>query len=166
MSLPVFSTQAELFSTARLSGSLFAPTDRYRLFGSLIYPRLAAARAQLEKCYCSDNGRTAIEPVLLLGVSILQDIDGVPDRQAVEMLRYHALAYDWIYDALTVEQRTQFGDALTQKLFIAPATVAIGDRWLVRFNPTGPIGGRVGDKPLAATIDTAAQCPVKPRPGR
>ena len=90
MSLPVFSTQAELFSTAGLSGSLFAPTDRYRLFGSLIYPRLAAARAQLEKCYCSDNGRTAIEPVLLLGVSILPDIDGVPDRQAVEMLRYHA----------------------------------------------------------------------------
>ena len=28
--------------------------------------------------------------MLLLGVSILQDLDGVPDRQAVEMLRYHA----------------------------------------------------------------------------
>jgi hypothetical protein len=28
--------------------------------------------------------------VLMLGVSILQDLDGVPDRQAVEMLRYHA----------------------------------------------------------------------------
>jgi len=26
----------------------------------------------------------------MLGVSILQDLDGVPDRQAVEMLRYHA----------------------------------------------------------------------------
>ena len=25
---------------------------------------------------------------------------------------YHALAYDWIYDALTPEQRVQFGDAL------------------------------------------------------
>jgi hypothetical protein len=25
---------------------------------------------------------------------------------------YHALAYDWIYDALTPEQRTQYGDAL------------------------------------------------------
>ena len=32
----------------------------------------------------------AIEPVVLLGISILQDLDGVPDRQAVEMLRYHA----------------------------------------------------------------------------
>src|ERR1039457_6119564 len=90
MSVPHFSTQAELFSTAGLSGSLFAPTDRYRLFAKLVYPRLAGARASLEKCYCPENGRTAIEPVLLLGVSILQDLDGVPDRQAVEMLRYHA----------------------------------------------------------------------------
>src|SRR5437773_1688015 len=90
MSLPSFSTQSELFSTAGLSASLFAETDRYRLFGKLVYPRLAAARATLENCYCPENGRTALEPVLMLGVSILQDIDGVPDRQAVEMLHYHA----------------------------------------------------------------------------
>ena len=90
MSLPEFSTQAELFSTAGLSASLFATTDRYRLFAKLVYPRLASARASLEKCYCSENGRVAIEPVLMLGTSILQFLDGVPDRQAVEMLRYHA----------------------------------------------------------------------------
>jgi len=90
MSLPDFSLQAELFSTAGLSARLFAQTDRYRLFGKLVYPVLAAARPALEKCYCAVNGRVAIEPVLMLGVSILQDLDGVPDRQAVEMLRYHA----------------------------------------------------------------------------
>lgn len=90
MSLPDFSTQSELFSTASLSGKLFAPSDRYRLFGQMVYPKLAAARAELEKCYCPDNGRIAIEPVLMLGVSLLQELDGVPDRQAVEMLRYHA----------------------------------------------------------------------------
>jgi len=90
MSLPNFSTQAELFSTAALSASLFTPTDRYRLFAKLVYPHLAASRAALEKCYCVDNGRVALEPVLLLGVSILQDLDGMPDRQAVEMLHYHA----------------------------------------------------------------------------
>lgn len=90
MSLPDFSTQAELFSTAGLSASLFGEADRYRLFAKLAYPPLAAARPTLEKCYCAENGRTATEPVLLLGVSILQDLDGVPDRQAVEMLRYHA----------------------------------------------------------------------------
>jgi len=90
MSLPSFSTQSELFSTAGLSASLFAESDRYRLLGKVVYPHLAAARITLEKCYCAENGRTALEPVLMLGVSILQEIDGVPDRQAVEMLRYHA----------------------------------------------------------------------------
>jgi transposase len=79
-----------LFSTAALSASLFPETDRYRLFGKLVYPKLAGARPALEKCYCLENGRTALEPVLMLGVSILQDLDGVPDRQAVEMLHYHA----------------------------------------------------------------------------
>jgi hypothetical protein len=78
-----------LFSTAALSVSLFPETDRYRLFGKLVYPKLAAVRAALAKCYCVENGRTALEPVLLLGVSIPQDLDGVPDRQAVELLRYH-----------------------------------------------------------------------------
>jgi hypothetical protein len=90
MSLPDFSTQAELFSTAGLAASLFAPTDRYRLFAKLVYPRLVAARAALEECCCADNGRVALEPVLMLGVGILQDLDGMPDRPAVEMLRYHA----------------------------------------------------------------------------
>ena len=90
MSLPAFSTQSELFSTAGLSSQLFAETDRYRQLGKVVYPCLVKARRTLEKCYCSENGRVAIEPVLMLGVSVLQYLDGVPDRQAVEMLRYHA----------------------------------------------------------------------------
>ena len=63
MSLPAFSTQAELFSTAGLSGCLFGPTDRYRLFALKIYPVLVQARSQLQGCYCADNGRVALEPV-------------------------------------------------------------------------------------------------------
>jgi len=90
MSLPDFSTQGELFSTAGLSASMFPPGDRYRLFAKVIYPRLVAARPTLESCYCAENGRVALEPVLMLGVSLLQFLDGVPDRQAVEMLHYHA----------------------------------------------------------------------------
>lgn len=90
MSLPDFSAQSSLFSTAILSGSLFPETDRYRIFAQIVYPRLVGARAQLEKCYCPENGRVALEPVLMLGVSLLQFVDGLPDRAAVEMLRYHA----------------------------------------------------------------------------
>src|SRR3569623_2992092 len=73
MSLPDFITQAELFSTAGLSGTLFAEKDRYRLFAWKVYLALARARIQLEKCYCPEKGRVAIEPVLLLGESILQN---------------------------------------------------------------------------------------------
>src|SRR5258708_27751028 len=94
MSLPSFSTESELFSTAGLSASLFAETDRYRLFGKLVYPHLAAARATLETCYCPENGRTALEPVLMLGVSILQDLDGVPDRQAAGVAARHGASGD------------------------------------------------------------------------
>ena len=90
MSLPAFSSQSQLFSTAALTGKLFKSTDRFGLFALNVYPVLARARGQLEPCYCADNGRVAVEPVLLLGVSLLQYLENVPDRQAVEMLRYHA----------------------------------------------------------------------------
>jgi len=90
MSLPAFSTQGELFSTAGLSGTFFAATDRYRLFAQKVYPVLAQLRGQLEDCYCAEDGRAAIEPVLLLGVSLLQYLEAVPDRQAVDLLHYHA----------------------------------------------------------------------------
>jgi len=90
MSLPDFTTQAELFSTAGRAADLFGPRDRFRLFALKVYPELARTRPQLAGCYCADNGRVAWEPVLLLGVSLLQYLEGVPDRQAVELVRYHA----------------------------------------------------------------------------
>src|SRR5262245_36510833 len=90
MSLPDFSTQSYLFSTAALSSSLFPKEDRYRLFATLVYPQLVKVRLQLAACYCAEDGRAAIEPVLLLGISILQFLDGELDRAAVEMLKYHA----------------------------------------------------------------------------
>lgn len=90
MSLPAFSSQSELFSTAALTGKLFGQTDRYRLFAQKVYPVLVKARGALEACYCADNGRAAVEPVLLLGVSLLQFLESIPDRHAIEMLRYHA----------------------------------------------------------------------------
>jgi transposase len=90
MSLPAFSTQSELFSIAGCSRELFPATDRYRLFARKVYPVLAKTRSELEACYCADNGRVAVEPVLLMGVSLLQYLEAIPDRQAVEMLHYHA----------------------------------------------------------------------------
>ena len=90
MSLPVFDTQGSLFgSLGSISPGLFAENDRYRLFAQKIWPVLARSRPELEKCYCVENGRAGVEPVLLLGVLIFQFLERLPDRQAVEMVNYH-----------------------------------------------------------------------------
>jgi hypothetical protein len=83
MSLPSFSTQQSLFGVGSLTHHLFDPSNRYRLFAEKLWPLLAAARPQLESMYCADNGRPAVEPVVMLGVSVLQFLDRVPDRQAI-----------------------------------------------------------------------------------
>jgi hypothetical protein len=72
-----------------LNGQWFSADDRYRLFAQKIYPRLVRARPQLARAYCPDNGRPGIEPVVLAGLTLLQYLEGVPDRQAVELLGYH-----------------------------------------------------------------------------
>jgi hypothetical protein len=89
MSLPAFSTQTALFATAALRPDFFAPTDRYRLFNEKIFPLLVQARPQLAQAW-SSKGRAGVEPVWLAGVTLFQFLEGVPDRQAVEMLKYHA----------------------------------------------------------------------------
>ena len=90
MSLPTFSTQQPLFGRSTQPTELFAPDNRYRLFAQKIYPLLGAARPQLAACYCLTNGRAAIEPVLLLAITLLQFLGNIPDRLALELARYHA----------------------------------------------------------------------------
>lgn len=89
MSLPVFNPQTHLFGLQAMSHEVFGASDRYRLFAEKVYPLLVQARPALEKCYCQDNGRPGIEPVVLLGVSVLQFLERVADRGAVEMVSYH-----------------------------------------------------------------------------
>jgi hypothetical protein len=38
--------------------------------------------------------------------------------------------------------------------FVPPAGVDIAGFWQIRFNPAGPLGGKIGDKPLATTVQT------------
>lgn len=89
MSLPEFSLQGSLYGVDVLLGDQFPRDDRFRLFAAHVRPLLVEARPALEAAYCLGNGRPGIEPVLLLGVSLLQFMERVPDRQAVEMLKYH-----------------------------------------------------------------------------
>jgi transposase len=89
MSLPDFKPQTRLFGIYGPAGLELDPADRYRLFAEKIYPLLVDARAELEECYCQDNGRPSVEPVLQLGVTLWQFVEKIPDREAVERLRYH-----------------------------------------------------------------------------
>jgi transposase len=90
MSLSAMDSQPTLFgSIPSIARELFSEDDRYRLFALKVWPVLCGTRVALEKCYCPDNGRPGIEPVLLMGVLVLQFLERLPDRQALEMVKYH-----------------------------------------------------------------------------
>src|ERR1700740_2119941 len=90
MSLPQFDVQGSLFeSWGAIAPDLFTDNDRYKLFAQKVWPVLASCREQLLECYDSENGRPGVEPVVLLGVLIFQFLERVPDRQAVELVKYH-----------------------------------------------------------------------------
>jgi hypothetical protein len=90
MSLPKFETQGSLFeSLGSVASELFSDQDKYKLFGTKIWPLLAKSREELAGCYVEDNGRAGVEPVVLLGVLIFQFLERVPDRQAAELVKYH-----------------------------------------------------------------------------
>jgi len=89
MSLPEAKVQRTLFDAAVLVEHLFPAGDRYRLFQEKILPALHAKRRELCALYCEDNGRPAIEPVLAMGVTLLQFMEKVPDRKATENVRLH-----------------------------------------------------------------------------
>lgn len=89
---PGFRAQDQLFIPG--PALALADYDRYRLFARTVMPLLIGARPALAKSYCPDNGRPPVDPALLLGVTVLQFWEGVPDRQAVDYLRYHV---GWCY---------------------------------------------------------------------
>src|ERR1700756_739667 len=90
MSLPQFDVQGSLFeSLGAIAPELFSDNDKYKLFAKKVWPVLAQCREQLAECYQTDNGRPGVEPVVLLGVLIFQFLERVPDRQAVELVKYH-----------------------------------------------------------------------------
>jgi len=89
MSLPEPKVQMSLFDVSMLLEHLFGQEDRYRIFNEQILPVLWSKRELLCGLYCEQNGRPAIEPVMALGVTLLQFMEKVPDRQAAENLRVH-----------------------------------------------------------------------------
>jgi transposase len=90
MSLPQFDVQGSLFEgLGAIAPDLFADNDKYKLFAKKVWPVLASCREQLLDCYDTENGRPGVEPVVLLGIMIFQFLERVPDRQAMELVKYH-----------------------------------------------------------------------------
>lgn len=89
MSLPKDSMQGSLFSVGVMAPDFFPSDDRYRTFREKIMPALYARRSELCRLYCEENGRPAIEPVLLAAVTLLQFMEKVPDSKAAEYTRLH-----------------------------------------------------------------------------
>jgi hypothetical protein len=89
MSLPARDLQKSFFDVSFLAGNLFDGGDSYSLFRREILPALEAKRPELAAMYCADNGRPALDPVLVAGVTLLQFMEKVPDRQALQHVRFH-----------------------------------------------------------------------------
>jgi hypothetical protein len=87
MTLSLRDRQLSFFDVSFLASNLFDGTDPYSLFRPKVLPALEAQRDQLETRYCATNGRPALDPVLVAGVTLLQFMEKAPDRQAVERLR-------------------------------------------------------------------------------
>lgn len=89
MSLKPIDSQRSFYHTDYLCGDLFGSANRYRLFREKIWPKLLELKAQLDSLYCQDNGRPAVNPVMLCGVTLLQFMEKVADRAAAECVVYH-----------------------------------------------------------------------------
>lgn len=89
MSLKPIDSQRSFYHTSTLCGELFGAADRYRVFRERILPKLLALRPKLESLYCEGNGRPAVNPVMLAGVTLLQFMEKMADRAAAEHGVYH-----------------------------------------------------------------------------
>jgi Transposase DDE domain/Transposase domain (DUF772) len=99
MSVKPVDFQRSFYHTSYLCGDLFGPANRYRLFREKIWPKLLELSPKLHSFYCEENGRPAIDPVMLCGVTLLQFMEKVADRAAAEHVVYHL---GWKY-ALNLE---------------------------------------------------------------
>jgi transposase len=89
MSIPKQDPQATFLDTCFLIQDLFDDNDQYAIFRRVVLPALQDIREELCSLYCLDNGRRSIEPVLMAGVTLLQFMESVPDRQAAKNVRLH-----------------------------------------------------------------------------
>ena len=67
-----------------------AAVKPFALFKDRVRPAIEARRQELEAMYARVMGRPEIDPVFLTGVTILQMMERLPDRQAIMACQYDA----------------------------------------------------------------------------
>lgn len=73
------------FSSDDLESAAVKP---FALFKERVRPAIEARRQELETMYARVMGRPEIDPVFLTGVTILQMMERLPDRQAIRACQY------------------------------------------------------------------------------
>jgi hypothetical protein len=58
--------------------------EMFLFFRKHVWPQLVSLGPSLNRMYCLDNGRPAVNPARLLGVTLLQYMEKLPDRQAAD----------------------------------------------------------------------------------
>lgn len=119
MSLPKDSMQGSLFAIGMIAPDFFLSDDRYRVFREKILPALYAKRQSLCALYNADNGRPAIEPVILATITLLQFMEKAPDAKAAECVRLHlgwkyALDLDFDYPGFHATTLVKFRNRLLE----------------------------------------------------
>ena len=141
MSLPQSKVQSSLFDVSFLMTGLFDPKNRYRLFREKILPALWDVREQLCARYCEDNGRPAIEPVVAAGVTLLQFMEKMPDRQAADMVKFHLgwkyaldleMGYKGFHSTSLVKFRNRLLDGEAERVGFDALISALSSAGLVR----------------------------------
>jgi len=87
MTLSLRDRQLSFFDVSFLASNLFDDNDPFSLFRQKILPALEAQRERLEAMYGASNGRPAVDPVLVAGVTLLQFLEKAPDRRALQEVR-------------------------------------------------------------------------------
>ena len=89
MSIKPISDQGSLFDAGVYLEDMLKRAkggERFLFFRENVWPALLSVGPSLNTMYCADNGRPAVNPVRLLGVTLLQYMEKLPDRQAVEAM--------------------------------------------------------------------------------
>ena len=91
MGVKKLSGQRSLFEAGVYLGELLSGGkggERFRFFHEKVWPELRRLEPELVRMYCTENGRPGESPVRLLGLSVLQFMERLPDRQAVEAMTF------------------------------------------------------------------------------